>query len=68
MITGKMITGAVVGTWDNYIEFHKWLLNSDWGVADMGKPLQDFQRDGGVVTLYYINQEYLQKLHIKEEV
>lgn len=65
----KAITkqNEVIGKFGGYIDFHMWLLDSDWAVVDMNKPLRAFQRDGGVVTLEQINDAYLQKLHIKND-
>ena len=51
----------------SYMDFRMWLLDSNWAVVDMHKPLRAFQRDGGVVTLEPINDAYLQKLHIKND-
>lgn len=63
----KVVTkeNALVGKFDAYIDFHRWLLNTDWGVVDYGKSLYRFQRDGGTVIVEPINEAYLQKLHIK---
>lgn len=65
----KAITkqNGVIGEFKNYMDFHMWLLDSNWAVVDLGKSLQAFQRDGGVVTLEPISGAYLQKLHIKND-
>lgn len=49
----------------SYDGFNVWLMESEWAVVDLGKPLDEFKRDGGVVTLEPINDTYLQKLNIK---
>ena len=64
MIEAITKTGERIGKFGGYIDFHMWLLDSDWAVVDMGKSLRAFQRDGGVVTLEPINGTYLQKLNI----
>lgn len=67
MIEAITKTGERIGKFGGYIDFHMWLLDSDWAVVDCGKPLWRLQRDGGVVTLEPINNTYLQKLHIKND-
>lgn len=49
----------------SYNGFNVWLIESEWAVVDLGKPLSEFKRDGGVVTLEPINPTYLAKLNIK---
>lgn len=66
MIKAIMKNGELIGKFGGYIDFHKWLLGSDWGVVDYGKPLWRLQRDGGTVILEPIDGAYLQKLHIKD--
>lgn len=63
----KVVTtkNELVGEFGGYIDFHRWLLGSDWAVVDYGKTLYNLQRDGGTVTVEPINGAYLQKLHIK---
>ncbi len=51
----------------SYNGFNVWLMGSEWAVVDLGKPLDEFKHDGGVVTLEPINDAYLQKLHIKND-
>lgn len=65
----KVVTkeNELVGKFGGYIDFHRWLLGSDWAVVDMNKPLRAFQRDGGTVVVEPINDAYLQKLHIKHD-
>nr|DAG43681.1 MAG TPA: hypothetical protein [Caudoviricetes sp.] len=65
MIKAVTKQNGVIGEFKSYMDFHMWLLDSDWAVVDFGKSLQAFQRDGGVVTLEPINAQYLQKLNIK---
>lgn len=65
MIKAIQKDGTLISEFGSYIDFHMWLLDSDWAVVDINKPLRAFQRDGGVVTLEPINGTYLQKLHIK---
>lgn len=67
MIKAVTKNNELIGKFESYIEFHKWLLGSDWGVIDYGNSLRAFQRDGGVVTLEPIDGAYLQKLHIKND-
>ena len=67
MIKAVTKQNSVIGTFESYIDFHMWLLDSDWAVVDINKPLRAFQRDGGVVTLEPINNAYLQKLNIKND-
>ena len=67
MIEAITKTGERIGKFGGYIDFHMWLLDSDWAVVDMNKPLRAFQRDGGVVILEPINGAYLRKLHIKND-
>ena len=65
MIEAITKTGERIGNFGGYIDSHMWLLDSNWAVVDMNKPLRAFQRDGGVVTLEPINAQYLNQLHIK---
>lgn len=67
MIKAVTKQSGLIGEFESYMEFHMWLLGSDWAVVDLGKSLRAFQRDGGVVTLEPINGTYLQKLHIKND-
>lgn len=67
MIKAIQKDGTVIGKFGGYIDFHMWLLDSNWAVVDINKPLRNFQRDGGVVTLEPIDNAYLQKLHIKND-
>lgn len=62
----KVITKEheLIGKFGGYIDFHKWLLGSAWGVVDYGKPLCRLQRDGGTVIVECIDEEYMRKLHI----
>lgn len=65
MIKAVTKNNECIGEFESYIDFHKWLLGSDWGVVDYGSSLRKFQRDGGIVTLEPINAQYLNQLHIK---
>lgn len=59
----KVVTkeNELVGKFGGYIDFHRWLLGTDWGVVDYGKTLYNLQRDGGTVIVEPINEAYLQK-------
>ncbi len=67
MIKAVTKQNEVIETFNGYNGFYAWLLCSDWAVVDMNKPLHEFKRDGGVVTLEPINNAYLQKLNIKHD-
>lgn len=64
MITGKTRSGEIVGTWKTYNAFYGWLMCSDWGVYDYGTSLSNFQKNGGIVILDSIDENYLRKLNI----
>lgn len=65
----KVVTtkGMEVKEFNKYSTFFSWLLDSNYGVTDYGKDLDSLKRDGGVVTVQAQDDEYLQRLHIKED-
>ncbi len=67
MITAVLESGNVINEFNNYKEFYKWLIGSQFGVLDMGKSLARFQREGGTVIMECIDDNYLKALHIKED-
>ena len=66
MIKAVTKENELIKKFGGYIDFHNWLLGTDYAVVDYGKPIWRLQRDGGVVILEHINNEYLKRLHIKE--
>lgn len=65
MIKAVTKENELIGKFGGYIDFHMWLLGSNFGVVDYGKPLWRLQRDGGTVILEPINNADLQKSNIK---
>lgn len=62
MITAVLQNGTKINKFNNYKEFYKWLIGSQFGVLDMGKSLARFQREGGTVIMERIDDSYLKKL------
>lgn len=65
----KVVTtkGEEIKEFNKYSGFSSWLLSSDYGVIDCGKDLDDLKREGGMIIVQRQDDEYLKRLHIKED-
>lgn len=64
MITAVLQNGNKIGEFKSYNEFNTWLMCSQFGVVDTGKPLAQFKREGGTVIMNCIDDSYLKELQI----
>lgn len=64
----KVVTtkGEEIKEFNKYSGFSSWLLSSDYGVVD-GKDLDGLKREGGMIIVQRQDDEYLKRLHIKED-